>query len=110
MSKEMIISSTTVKIGDKKFFRFATKLKDTWYTVKFTRAVNRVPSESGRFILRVNTSNISIQENNRTYITNGGEVRKESDILWISGYESLQKVSDEELEEENRKKVESLFE
>lgn len=109
MTKDIIVSATIVKNGEKKFTRYATKLKDSWYRVKFNSTVRVLPQDAGRYVFTVDVDNMSIQESNKTYITDAGEVRKESDILWISGYEDFNKVSEDQLKAENREKVLSLF-
>lgn len=105
MEKQITVSAKKQTLNDgRSFIKMNTKLKDKWYKVSFNKTAGQMPTQSGRYIVTVDTKNIDVQEG-KYYIAGDGTRRQENDKIWIKEYISIERVSDEELRAKREKEV-----
>lgn len=102
------IYAKEIKTEKNKFLTFTTRIKDTYYKVKFTREVRDIPAEKGTYELTIDLDNVSIQCG-EVVTTKSGKQVQENDTLWIKHIVGIRKYTQDDYKEVNRLKVEELF-
>lgn len=91
----------------KKFLTYSTKIKNTFYRVKFTRDVDTLPKKQGYYNLTFDTSYASIQKQKVDLANNA--FQNYNDILWISQVEKLEEESVEEAKQRREEALKDVF-
>ena len=103
------IYAKVVKLDDEEsFITCSAKINDKYYKVRFRMTCPDYIKEYGVYEIKLKEEMINISRG-KTYKTKDGIKGKENDTLWIKDYISLVKLSDEDLDKENRESVSDVF-
>lgn len=102
------IYAKEIKNDKQCFISATTQISGVWYKVKFTKECLNNPRTKGIYRLTINFDDCSI-EKGEYYENKKGEIRRGNSIIWINKILRIEKKSDEELKEDNRKAFEEIF-
>ena len=102
------IYAKEIKNDKQCFISATTKINGVWFKVKFTKECLNNPRTKGIYRLTINFDDCSI-EKGEYYENKKGEPRRGNSIIWINKILRIEKKSEEELKEDNRKAFEDIF-
>lgn len=102
------IFAKEVSKDKQKFITCSTIIGEQWYKVKFTKDCEEYPKERGVYYLTVDLLNVSV-ESAKSVVNKDGKKVMTNPTLWIRKTTRLQKLTDEELNEENVEKLKEIF-
>lgn len=91
-----------------KFITCFTIMGEQWYKVKFTKECGESPKEKGVYHLTVDLLYVSV-ESAKYVVNKEGKKVMTNPTLWVRKITRLQKLTDEELNAENVKKLKEIF-
>lgn len=106
-TRTITISAQEIKKDKQTFIACSAQINGKWYKIKFTKDCERNPKTKGRYYLTINFDDCSF-EAGKPYKKDGKE-RKSNDIIWVRKITDIKKYTDEELAEENRAEMASIF-
>lgn len=106
--KVITLHTQEIKKDKKVFYASSAEICGKWYKIKFTMDCEGAPKEKGLYTLTIDIDECSV-ETGKVVKNSAGKEVKTADIIWVKSIVNLQKYSDEDLKEENRKLMGNIF-